>query len=135
MKKKILVVTLFLTGCATFGQMDEGLNSLIGKDKNIAFQALGYPSQEQTFDDTNVYTWTNSTTGVAMYSSPQTTYGTVGNTSFYGTTTQTNYLPVEYSCKIQVATDKEGKIKNYNYSGNMGGCESYIYRLNSYFRK
>ena len=135
MKKAILAGVILLSGCATFGQMDDGLNSLIGKDKNVAFQILGYPAQEQKFDDTNVYTWSNKTNTVAMYSTPQTTFGTVGNTSFYGTTTETGYLPVEYACKIQFATDIKGIIKNYNYDGNMGGCENYIRRLNAYFKK
>lgn len=133
--RALLIFTCSLSGCATFGQMDDGLNSLIGKDKSIAFQALGYPSQEQNFDSTKVYTWTNSTTGVALYSTPQTTYGTIGTTQFYGTTTQTNAIPVEYSCKIQIATNAKGIIENYNYDGNMGGCEGYIRRLNSYFKK
>lgn len=135
MRKAILSGVLVLTGCATFGQMDEGLNALKGKDKSVAFEALGYPTQEQQFDDTKVYTWANKTNGVAMYSTPQTTFGTVGNTSFYGTTTETGYVPVEYACKIQIATDMKGTIKNYNYDGNMGGCEGYIRRLNNYFKK
>ncbi|HFZ1920620.1 TPA: hypothetical protein ACIJX2_000037 [Serratia marcescens] len=135
MINKVLNVTMALTlcGCATFGQMDEGLNKLIGKDKKIAFQALGYPTQSQEFDGDQVYTWANTSSGVALYSTPQTTYGTVGTTSFYGTTTQTNAIPVEYNCKIQIVTDANSVIKNYNYDGNMGGCEGYIRRLNSYF--
>ncbi|MBA5203093.1 hypothetical protein H2Y57_05250 [Pectobacterium aroidearum] len=113
--------------------MDSGLNSLVGKDKSQAFRALGYPDQERQFGDETVYVWANSSTGVALYSSPQTTYGTVGKTQFYSTTTQTNAIPVEYACKIQVATNSKGIITNYNYDGNMGGCEGYIRRLNSYF--
>lgn len=137
MKNKfICLATVFaLTGCVTFGQMDSGLNSLIGKDKSVAFQVLGYPSQVQEFDEDKVYTWVSSSSGVALYSTPQTTYGTVGTTSFYGTTTQTNVIPVEYSCKIQMATGGNGVIKSYTYDGNMGGCETYIHRLNNYFKK
>ncbi|MGX8940139.1 hypothetical protein ACWWJF_05585 [Symbiopectobacterium sp. Eva_TO] len=114
--------------------MDDGLNRLVGKNKEVAFDVLGYPNQEQKFDDVKVYSWISSSTGFAVYSTPQTTYGTVGNTSFYGTTTQTSAIPVEYNCKIQVATDINGIIKKYNYEGNMGGCETYIQRLNNYFK-
>ncbi|WP_232037694.1 hypothetical protein [Serratia rubidaea] len=131
----ILATTLLLTGCVTFGQMDNGLDSLVGKNKDVAFRVLGYPGQVQDFDGDKVYTWANSTSGVAMYSAPQTTYGNVGGTSFYGTTTQTNAVPVEYSCKIQIITGGDGVIKDYNYDGSIGGCESYIHRLNNYAKK
>ena len=61
----LLIVTLLLSGCVTFTQMNDGLNALKGKDKKIAFEVLGYPSQEQTFDDTKVYTWVNSVNDIA----------------------------------------------------------------------
>ncbi|MGK0799976.1 hypothetical protein ACRE5N_03335 [Klebsiella pneumoniae] len=135
MRKMLLIFTLLLSGCVTFTQMNDGLNALKGKDKKIAFEVLGYPSQEQNFDDTKVYTWVNSVNDIAALSSPQITTGTFGNKSFNATTLQTDYVPVTYSCKIQIATDTSGIIKNYNYDGNMGGCESYIHRLNNYFKK
>lgn len=135
MRKLVLTSLLLLSGCATFGQMNDGLNALKGKDKTIAFEALGYPNQEQTFDDTKVYTWANSVNDVAALTSPQLTTGTVGSTSFSASTMQTDYVPVTYSCKIQIATDMSGIVKNYNYDGNMGGCEPYIHRLNNYFKK
>lgn len=135
MKKIILITVVFLAGCVTFGQMNDGLNKLQGKDKTVAFEALGYPSQQQTFDDTTVYTWSNAVNDVAALSSPQLTTGAIGSTTFNATTIQTDYVPVTYTCKIQIATDKTGKIKNYNYDGNMGGCETYIHRLNNYFKE
>ncbi|WP_336983928.1 hypothetical protein [Cedecea sp. HN178] len=135
MKKIFLLSALTLTGCVTFAQMDEGLNSLKGKDKKVAFEVLGYPSQEQTFDDVKVYTWVNSVNDIAPLSSPQLTTGTVGNSFFNATTTKTDYVPITYNCKIQIATNTDGVIKSYDFDGNMGGCETYIHRLNNYLNK
>lgn len=132
MKKIILASCFLFSGCVTFGQMDTGLNSLVGKDKKVAFDVLGYPSQEQTFDSEKVYTWVNSTSGVMVYSAPETTYGTIGNKQFNAVTNRTNAIPVEYNCKIQIVTDTTGAITKYNYDGSIGGCESYIQRLNRY---
>lgn len=135
MRKIAVISAVLLSGCATFGQMDDGLEALKGKNKDEAFEALGYPDREQTFDDTKVYTWQNTTNDTAILSSPRLTTGTVGNTSFNASTMQTDYVPVTYSCKIQISTSSVGIIKNYSYEGSMGGCESYIHRLNRYFKK
>lgn len=42
-----LIAMAVLSGCATFGQMEEGLNALMGKDARVAFIVLGYPSSKQ----------------------------------------------------------------------------------------
>ncbi|WP_234424367.1 hypothetical protein [Dickeya sp. ws52] len=137
MKKIILIALpiLITSGCVTFKQMDEGLSSLVGKNKDVAFNVLGYPSKEQSFDKTKVYTWNRATSETILLSSPQTTYGTVGATTFNSTTTQLSAVPVQYACTIQLATDEAGTIKQYQYDGNMGGCEPYIHRLNAYFKR
>lgn len=134
MKKISLTFALLLAGCAAYDSLDDGLSALVGLDKTAAFAALGYPDQQQVFDGTKVYTWLSDSNGVAAYSTPQTTYGTVGRRTFQATTFETRYLPVTYRCKIQIATDTKGVIQSYNYDGNPGGCDSYNYRLNRYFK-
>jgi hypothetical protein len=54
-----------------------------------------------------------------------TTTGAVGNVPVYGTTTNTNFVPANFNCAIQLATNADGTIKSYQWSGNMGGCAPY----------
>jgi len=135
--KKLKVITLLifaaaLGGCATFGQMESGLNALMGKNEREAFNVLGYPSGKQQFGNDTVYIWSVSSSGVLFLPQTSTTYGTVGTTPVYGTTTYNQVVPVNYNCLIKLVSNSEGTLIHWEYNGNIGGCESYINRLNSY---
>lgn len=137
MKKWMLAGVVVLTGCVSFQQMDEGLGKLVGQDKSVAFNILGYPDSQQTFDDTKVYTWVATSSGAEPYTAPQTTYGSIDGKSFQSTTTQTAFVPVTYTCKVQISTDAKGIIKQYKYNSSdpsVMGCMPYIRSLNNYFK-
>lgn len=138
MKKWVLACVLVVTGCVSFQELDEGLRGLVGQDKTVAFKILGYPDNQQTFDDTKVYTWVTNSTGAEPYVSPQTTSGTVNGKPFEATTAQTTFVPVSYSCKIQISTDRKGVIKDYKYTStdpSVMGCMNYIKSLNNYYKR
>lgn len=132
MKKTIIFGTLLLSGCAGMEQLDSGLNAFKGRTSGEIFQVLGYPDRQQTFDNITVYTWHRTVSGVSMYSVPQTVYGRTDKKRFSATVTETQYVPVNYSCRIQIGAGHTGIIKNYSWDGDMNGCDIYIRRLNAW---
>jgi hypothetical protein len=76
-----------LSGCATFGQMEEGLNALMGNKIETAFDVLGYPSGKQEYGSDTLYIWGRNVSGGLVLPYTATTSGYVGSTSYYGTTT------------------------------------------------
>jgi hypothetical protein len=122
-----------MSGCATFGQMDRALNSLLGEPIKEAFNALGYPDGKQEFDGDVVYLWGVERSGSISLPQTNTIYGNIGTTPVSAQYTENQNIPINYSCQIKVVADSIGKIKTYDYSGNMGGCEPYIKRLNRYY--
>ena len=124
-----------LVGCATCGQLEAGLNALVGRPEQDAFSALGYPSGQQQFAGDKVYVWGQSRNATMFMPQTSTTTGYVGTTPVYGSTTSMQAIPMNFNCTIKVIVDGGGTIKTWEYDGNMGGCKPYIDRLNSYFKR
>jgi hypothetical protein len=135
--KKLIAVTFFAivtAGCATFGQLENGLNALVGRSDSEVFNVLGYPNGKQEFGADTVYVWGNSRNTTMFLPQTQTTTGYVGTTPVYGTTTTTQAIPMNFNCTIKVIVSS-GLVKTWEYDGNLGGCEPYINRLNRHFKK
>jgi hypothetical protein len=131
-----LAVTLVtISGCATFGQLEEGLNALVGRNEREAFNALGYPNGKQQFGDDTVYVWGRSSSGTLFIPQTSQTTGYVGTTPVYGTTTTTQAIPVNYSCTIKIIVGADSVIRTWEYDGNLGGCSGYIQRVNEYVKR
>jgi len=127
-----LLLTLNISGCATFSQMEAGLDTLMGKNEKEAFSVLGYPSGKQIYGEDTVYIWEVSNTGTLLLPQTSTTYGNIGTIPVYGTTTYNQVVPINNRCVIKIAADTDGTLKHWEYQGNMGGCNSFIKRLDSY---
>lgn len=125
---------LFLSGCATFGQLEQGLKYMMGEDISVAFNTLGYPTSKQEFGQDTVYYWSISNSGTLLLPQTATTYGTVGTTPVYGTTTYNQAVPVNYNCLIKLIANSAGTLKSWEYSGNIGGCKHYINRVDAYYK-
>lgn len=138
MKVRLLIsalgVTLLASGCAT-ANMENGLNSLMGKPDKEAFAVLGYPNSKQTFGSDTVYYWSRAANATIFLPQTTNTYGYVGSTPVYGTATTNQPTSLNYNCTIQLAADSEGILKSWNYDGNIGGCSPYIKRLKEYTKK
>lgn len=124
-----LVAILLLCGCA-FETLDKGLPLLQGKKIDTAISYLGLPDNQMTVAGKNVYVWSNSftqtsITPVTSYSNAS-AYGTGGYATAYGTTT--TYVPqtAQYSCTIKAVVDKKDIIEGLEYSGNEGGCGTFV---------
>ncbi|MCR9888042.1 hypothetical protein NB550_12200 [Vibrio parahaemolyticus] len=124
-----------LAGCATFNQLEQGLNNMMGEHESIAFNVLGYPDSAQQFGSDTVYYWAVNKSGTVFVPQTSTTYGSVGDVSFYGKTTYNQAVPVNYSCLIKLVSDSSGYLKSWEYDGNYGGCSNYINRVDAYYNR
>lgn len=130
--RKIFFVTaamLALCGCSTFSNIESGLSALMGRPASEAFGVLGYPSGKQQFGSDTVYYWSISRSGMLMMPQTATTTGYVGRTPIYGATQYNTAMPVNYNCQIKLVADSSDTLKNWEYEGNIGGCQSYASRL------
>ncbi len=134
MRVGILLLFIFLTGCVTFGQLEQGLSYMMGRHESVAFEVLGYPSGKQEFNGDTVYYWSNRSTGAVFIPQTSTTYGNVGNTPVYGSTTYNQVVPVSHQCEIKMIADPKGVLKRWEYNGNKGGCKMYIKRVHQYYK-
>lgn len=136
MKSNIIAVSLsialIVSGCATFGQLEDGLNALVGRNEREAFNALGYPNAKQEVGGDVVYVWGRSNSGTLFIPQTALTTGYVGTTPVYGTTTTNQAIAVNYNCTIKIAAGNDGVIRTWEYDGNLGGCGAYIQMFNEY---
>ena len=129
--KRIVAMVLAaaaLTGCVS-RNMNEGLQSLVGQDIHAAVARLGYPNAKREMLGDTIYVWGSSQNSVMPMTTTNYTTGMVGTVPITGATTSTEFVPVNYNCSIQIATDSSGTIKNWQWSGNMGGCAHYARAL------
>ena len=110
--RQSLAVTMCLTGllcsCAGTGwKLHEGLQQSVGMNVQAVIDDLGKPTTRQNISGDTVYTW-------------NTDLGTVTFESGW----------VHRNCTIQVRTDDGGRIKSYDYSGEMEGCQRWADALN-----
>jgi hypothetical protein len=131
-----IALAVALTGCATWGQFDAGLHTLVGQPLSTATDVLGYPTGEREIAGLHLVQWGRSSQGFVPITMPVHSYGTVsgpgGFGSFSSTSSQTSFVPVHYNCSITLRVDSTNVVTGYNYEGNLGGCGSYIKRLNQY---
>ncbi|NYH99600.1 hypothetical protein [Cupriavidus plantarum] len=129
---------LLLTGCVTWGQFDQGLDSLVGRPLDDAINVLGMPASERTVAGRRYVQWRRSYSESMPVVSPSTTYGAVqsgrGIANYSATTYSQSYETAEYSCSITLQIGADERVQKSQYEGNLGGCESYIQVLN-HFRK
>lgn len=120
----IVALTITLGGCMA-QRMNDGLQSLVGHDIHDAIARIGYPDGQRQIMGDMIYVWGSSQNAVMPMTTTNYTTGMVGTTPMYGTATSTNFVPVNFNCSIQLATGQNGIIKNWQWSGNMGGCSRY----------
>ena len=123
-------ILLLTAGCAT-NRLDERLTGLLGYNIEAAVSRLGHPDGKRTVMDDTIYTWSSSRNTSLPLTTTNTTMDMVGNTPVYGTTTATNWVPANFNCTIQIATNSAGSIKSYQWSGNESGCRRYADGMSS----
>lgn len=135
MKRKLLILVLFLSGCALFN-MENNLRALEGQPIEQAFVVLGFPDGHFKIRNMDVYIW--GRTQSYSYSVPETstTYGTVnsyGVAPLFGNYEQTTYYNSRISgtahCQIKIVANAYGTIVHTEHDGEWQACEKYAYRL------
>lgn len=125
-----------LSGCASFSQLDDGLNALVGKPLSTAVDTLGVPNGERVITGRHYVQWGRTSAGFMPMPTNSYTYGTANVGSSYGnysaTTLGTIYVPVSYNCTVTLTVDSNERISDWSYDGNLGGCAPYIERLKNY---
>lgn len=125
----VMATVTFLSGCQTFGQLERGLDALMGHSAQEAFGIIGYLTAKQQFGSDIVYVWSTSSSGALVFPSTSHSNGTVGGVGYNGTTTYNQVVPVNYSCLIKLIADENDRLKRWEYEGNIGGCSAYTSRL------
>lgn len=122
-----------LSGCATFGQLEEGLKNLQGQPLSVAVAKIGYPSSERQVAGMRLVEWGRSNTAVGTMPVTSTTngYAQAGShvASFGATTTANAPVLLNFQCHITLEVDAKNIIQGAQYDGNLGGCEPYILAL------
>jgi len=143
----IIIVLVFLGGCASFSDLTDGLDYLQfhqypgfraikeqdPKPTNfvwpagvssidMAIRIFGYPNDERKIRDKVIYTW--STDRLQSYEVPDSYYVPYGQIQTYHSKT------VSHFCTIRIIVDENGFIVDRDWEGNLGGCRFYIDSIN-----
>ena len=128
-----LAACIILGACTTFEDIDAGLTGLHGQPMNSLMSVIGFPDSQVDVAGTRMLVWSSSQN--VTTSTPVTTtsysnasvYGYGGYAYGSGTTTSTTMVPttVNYNCTIKVMIDRNNRILNHDFEGNIGGCERY----------
>ncbi len=126
MRRALFIPLLaILVSCSTFPNIEQGLQSMVGRPRAEAFSRLGYPSSQLQFGSDTAYVWGASNTVAVPVPQSNSTSGYVGSTPFNATTTSTGYMPMTYSCTIRIIVGPDDLVKSWDYNGNLGGCSRY----------
>jgi hypothetical protein len=124
----LLLVALALSACVS-DQMNQGLGFMVGQNIQTAVSRLGYPDAQRTMLGDTIYVWsTNHQVDLPM-TTTSTIMGNVGTVPVYGTAMGTTYVPANFNCTIQLGVGPGDIIKNWQWTGNMGGCARYANAL------
>lgn len=132
LKLMFCFIGLLLTGCASFGDLERGLNALVDEDIDTAVSVLGYPDSKMDFKGQNIYIWSASRVGTVIMPSTAYTTGYVGMTPY---TAQTNYNQVssyQANCMLKISCDSSDRITTWQYEGSVSGCYDFINRLTAF---
>lgn len=132
-----VAMALPLTGCvATYGQFNEGLDSLVGQPLTVAIDAFGMPKGEKKIAGKRYVQWGRTEAGTIALENETKTYATYHSPMGGGHVVQkdktTTVAPVTYTCSLILRVSSTSVIENYEYDGDYRGCDDYIYRLNRY---
>lgn len=124
----LLAASVGLSGCA-MSAIQKEMDSLTGQHVDVLISKLGLPSGEAQVAGRRVLIWSTDATLVLPQTSTSNTYGSVGSTPYYGTTTHTSYNATQLSCTIKVSVDHEMLVQYWEAEGQQGACQRFASRL------
>ena len=135
MHKQILTSLLgaiffLLSGCATVGNIDKGLQVLKGQSIETVASFLGDPDNYVEIPNSKIYTWVNIENVDLTLPNTPTGYSTSRTGEYPGISdvvtsygTKTNRY--SFNCKITIRTNMEGNITSTKVEGDAVGCWDY----------
>jgi hypothetical protein len=128
MKTATVFAMTMLCGCVSM-YMDDYLKPFVGQDIHAAVAKLGYPDSQRTMLGDTIYVWESNRHGIMVLPTVTSTTGDVGGVPVAMNTYGSETVPTHQQCKIQIAVDSNGTIKNYQWFGNNSGCAPYLKAL------
>ncbi len=121
------LLTCALTGCASMvsKNISSGLEYFIGRPIDSAVQVRGYPDGKREILGHTLYIWSSNHSATLAVPTMSTTTGVAGSIPVYGTTTSVMPIYGSFYCTITLAVDAKDTIVNWQWTGNLGGCEQY----------
>jgi hypothetical protein len=132
MRTLIICSTLCLAGCLSSGNMDAGLDRLVGQPVQVATDRLGPPTGQTEVAGGKSYFWVSNGPDTRVSTAePPSKFGWVSPTDMVDppATTSTTY---SQRCWVRVNAGADGKITDYQWSKNTGGCGSLAARLGGF---
>jgi hypothetical protein len=125
----LLILLIFLGGCATTAKYEAQLNSLVGVSEDALIAAWGVPDMTYDMrDGKRAVAYMRKTTlqtGGTPYTVTQTTHqsGTIGDKPYSGTATtySTEIEPVQkhkFSCKTTFIIGSNARVESWHHEGN-----------------
>lgn len=133
----LALCVLALVGCASasFDQFNSDLSAMRGRTEQDLFAALGMPDGKMDMNDgSTIYVWGRQQTSTYMTTVPQTSTAFINGQMVTMTTNTPQMNTANYQCTVKVSVNN-GTVMGYDYDGNLGGCQPYIDRLNSYIKQ
>ncbi|SCW76999.1 hypothetical protein SAMN02927900_04748 [Rhizobium mongolense subsp. loessense] len=128
-KTLALISLAVASGCTTMEDAKPAMQSLKGQPVQAAFAKLGYPDAEQNIAGKKIYVWNTSSSGTYTVPTTNTATTYVNGQAIYSTVQGTRTESYDYSCKLRLIASQGGIIENWDWDGNIGGCERYAARL------
>ncbi len=128
--KTIALISLgAVSGCVTMDSAKPAMEALKGQPLSAAIAKLGYPDSQMSIAGKKVYTWNNHDSG--SYTLP--TYNTattyVNGQPIYSTVQGSRTTSYDYECKLKIIASQSDIIENFEWDGDIGGCEAFAMRL------
>lgn len=130
--RRVAAIGLFLSvaACSYTGDVDAGLNGLMGKPIDAAIAKLGYPDGQVELKDRIVYTWNDGYSGSYTTNDTSTSYQHINGQLTAVTVTTPVTQNYSHQCEIRIVTDRKGVIRDWERTGDWG-CANYADALSN----
>lgn len=119
--KRLIGMAVLLAGCVSGSQrLQTELQPYVGHNVKELVAVLGYPGTQSEMLGDTLYIWSVDRHSSFSIPTVTTTQGQVGGTPYTATTTGSEDVPLHYQCRLTIATDAAGTIKNFSFQGNAG---------------
>jgi len=133
MRTLIITSALCLTGCLSAGNMDSGLDRLVGQPIQVATDRLGPPSGQTEAAGGKSYFWVSNGADLRVSTAdPPSKFGTVSPTDMVADPSPTSSATYSQRCWVRVNAGADGKITDFQWSKNTGGCAAFAARLGGF---